>query len=64
MKNFVKLSKNEMKMVLGGFDDGTIKSDGGDCDSDCTTNDDCTGGKTCKSWNTSCTPSEVKLCAS
>jgi len=40
MKNFVKLNKNEMKMVMGGVYEEILSEDG--CKDECTKDSDCT----------------------
>ena len=44
MKNFVRLNKNEMKMIFGG-DDRLVA--GVDVTCNCNTKADCTGGQDC-----------------
>ena len=61
MKNFERLNKNEMKMILGGTDPGVGGIDS--CESECSTTNPCKEGFTCTKWTTGCTVPEVYLCS-
>ena len=61
MKNFVRLNKNEMKMIVGGTDD-RIVAGSDDCTSECSSNADCPTGKTCAAYRTSCPTPLVGIC--
>ena len=54
MEEFVKLSRAEMKTILGGVNDPG-------CHSDCTSDKDCQGDRTCKDMSTDACPDRM-LC--
>jgi hypothetical protein len=61
MKNFERLNKNEMKMIVGG-DDRLAAVAGDDCSSQCTTDAGCPAGKKCVGYRTSCPTPMVGIC--